>query len=70
MEGPAPAVSDNQSLLAEQRHDYLFQGHSHIREDRTVGRVRIVNPGALHRARPKTVALVDTEGGVEFIEVE
>jgi uncharacterized protein len=50
-------------LLTEQRHDFLFQGHTHIREDTTVGNVRIINPGALHRANPKTAALLDTETG-------
>ena len=60
-----------QKLLAEQRHDYLLQGHSHLFEDRKVGRVRIVNPGALHRANPKTVAVIDTgSDSVEFFEIE
>ena len=29
--------------------------------DQRIGRTRIINPGALHRASPKTVALLDTE---------
>ena len=49
-----------QRLLAEQRHDYLLQGHTHVRADERVGKVRLINPGALHRAREKTVALLDT----------
>lgn len=49
-----------QRVLAEQRHDYLLQGHTHVRADLRVGRVRVINPGALHRAREKTVALLDT----------
>jgi putative phosphoesterase len=48
-------------VLADQRHDYLLHGHTHVRRDERVGRVRIVNPGALHRAKEKTVALLDTE---------
>ena len=60
-----------QKLLSDQRHDYLLQGHSHIREDRKIGRVRIVNPGALHRANPKTVALIDTTTeAVDFLEID
>jgi hypothetical protein len=47
-------------LLAEQQHDYLLQGHSHLREDTRIGRMRLINPGALHRANPKTAALLDT----------
>ena len=49
-----------QRLLAEQRHDYLFQGHTHVRADQRVGRTRVINPGALHRAKEKTVATLDT----------
>src|SRR3954471_4134576 len=52
-----------QRLLAEQRHDYLLQGHTHLRADQRVGKVRVINPGALHRAREKTVALLDTDAG-------
>lgn len=48
-----------QQLLAQQRHDYLLVGHSHIRADRRQGRVRIINPGALHRAAEKSVALLN-----------
>ena len=50
-----------QCLLCEQRHDYLLQGHTHLRADERVGKVRLINPGALHRAREKTVALLDTD---------
>ena len=47
-------------LLKEQRHDYLLQGHTHVRRDERIGTVRCINPGALYRAREKTVALLDT----------
>jgi len=50
-----------QKILAEQKHDYLLQGHTHIREDTRIGRTRIINPGALHRAAQKTVATLDLE---------
>lgn len=50
-----------QRLLAEQCHDYLLQGHTHVPLDQRVGKVRCINPGALHRAKEKTVALLDTE---------
>jgi uncharacterized protein len=49
-----------QKLLAEQRHDYLMQGHTHVRMDQRVGKTRVINPGALQRASQKTVALLDT----------
>jgi hypothetical protein len=48
-------------VLDAQRHDYLLHGHTHVRADHRVGRVRIINPGALHRAKEKTVALLDTD---------
>jgi len=47
-------------VLDGQEHDYLFLGHSHVKADERVGRVRVINPGALHRAREKTVATLDT----------
>jgi uncharacterized protein len=59
-----------QRLLAEQQHDYLFQGHTHVREDTRVGKIRLINPGALHRANPKTAALLDTSSDkLEFLIV-
>ena len=58
-------------ILAQQRHDYLLQGHTHIRQDLKIGRVRCINPGALHRARPKTVALLDPQSDhLEFLTVD
>ena len=39
--------------------DYLFHGHTHVAGERRNGKTRIINPGALHRARPKTLAVVD-----------
>lgn len=41
--------------------DYLLFGHTHVAEDRRSGRTRRINPGALHRARSYTVALLDLE---------
>jgi putative phosphoesterase len=50
-----------QRLLTAQEHDYLCQGHTHIRADTHVGRTRVINPGALHRAAVKTVVTLDTD---------
>jgi putative phosphoesterase len=47
-------------ILADQQHDYLITGHTHARHDRRVGRVRWINPGAMHRVGIRTVALLDT----------
>lgn len=57
-------------VIEQQKHDYLLLGHTHHPEDRREGRVRVINPGALHRAARKTVAVVElVGGGVEFLEV-
>ena len=46
-------------ILKDQRHDYLLVGHSHVYGEQRVGAVRVVNPGALYRAKVKTVALLN-----------
>jgi len=57
-------------LLADERVVYLCRGHTHRRSDDRAGGTRIINPGALHHARPATVALLDTESDtLESIEV-
>lgn len=43
--------------------DFLFTGHTHVPHDRYCGSMRWINPGALHRARPKTAALLAVESG-------
>lgn len=59
-----------QAILSAQDCDYLLHGHSHVRGEHRVGRVHVVNPGALHRATIKSVALIDTAtDAVEFLEV-
>jgi putative phosphoesterase len=66
---------DDRELLHDLEHsgayDYLFHGHTHVAAERRTGPTRIINPGALYRARPKTFALLDLESGViETVEVE
>ena len=39
--------------------DFLFYGHTHLAEEHHTGPTRVINPGALHRARPKTFAVLD-----------
>jgi predicted phosphodiesterase len=45
--------------LEEAGPDYLCFGHSHQATDRRERKIRWINPGALHRATPWTVALLD-----------
>lgn len=58
------------SAMEPGKFDYLFHGHTHIPTDERLGSLRIINPGALHRARQKTVATLDTAADVvRFIEL-
>lgn len=50
---------------------YLCHGHTHQRRDERLGPTRIINPGALYRAREHTVALLDTASDVlKFYRVD
>ena len=51
-------------------YHFPLSGHSHRAREWTDGPVRRLNPGALVRARPFTVALLDlAAGAVQFLEV-
>ena len=39
--------------------DFLFYGHTHVREQHRTGKTLVANPGALFRANPKTCIVVD-----------
>jgi uncharacterized protein len=57
-------------ITEKQEYDYLLLGHTHVADDRRVGRIRVINPGALFRARQKTVAALDLAADkLQFIEV-
>jgi putative phosphoesterase len=57
MHGDRPQL--RRDVLQRQEHDYLLQGHTHVRNDERFGRVRAINPGALHRAAQKSVATLN-----------
>ena len=50
-----------QRLIREQQYDYLLKGHSHVVEDYTIGRTRVLNPGALWRVQCQTVAVFEPQ---------
>jgi putative phosphoesterase len=51
--------------------DYLFYGHTHWAEEHRTGPTRVINPGALYRARPKTFLVLDTAtGAAESVVVD
>lgn len=43
--------------------DYLFYGHTHIREQHRTGKTLVANPGALFRANPKTCIVLNVATG-------
>jgi uncharacterized protein len=43
--------------------DYLFYGHTHVREQHRTGKTLVANPGALFRANPKTCIVLDVKSG-------
>jgi len=58
-----------ESALQEQV-DYLLHGHTHVVRDETVGSTRLINPGALFRARRYTAALLTpATGALRFVTI-
>lgn len=50
--------------------DFLLHGHTHEIRDERIGCTRVLNPGALHRARRYTAMLLDPASGrAEWLEV-
>ena len=43
--------------------DYVFYGHTHVREQHRTGKTIVANPGALFRASPKTCIVLDVVTG-------
>jgi len=51
--------------------DFILHGHTHLTRDESFHGKRIINPGALHRARTKPVATLDTSTGqLTFHEID
>ena len=48
-----------EAAIESGRWDLVCCGHTHVAEIRREGRTLLVNPGALHRATPHTLAVVD-----------
>lgn len=50
---------------------YLCHGHTHKKADCVIDKTRVINPGALSRANPYTVGLLDTVlDKLEFLVVD
>ena len=66
---------DDERLLRQlercDEYDFLFHGHTHQAMERRSGRTRVINPGALHRANPKSFIILDLpDGAIERITVD
>jgi putative phosphoesterase len=66
---------DNSRLMRDlevsEVFDFLFYGHTHKAEEHRTGPTRVINPGALHRANPKTFVILDlATRDVESVVVE
>lgn len=66
---------DDSLLMRDVEHsghfDFLFYGHTHQAKEHRTGPTRVINPGALHRARPKTFLVLDLESrATEMVTVE
>lgn len=58
------------TYLANPKSDYIMHGHTHAARDERIGKIRIINPGALQRAMTYTVATLDLANDVvEFHKV-
>lgn len=47
--------------IASGQYDVVCSGHTHIPHCETVGSTLVLNPGALYRANPHTLAILDLE---------
>jgi len=52
------------------KYDYVLTGHTHIKRDEKIGKTRVINPGALFRANPYTIAVLDAvKDKLEIVEI-
>ena len=60
-----------QEMIDSQKYDYLLTGHTHKQRDETIGKTRIINPGAHYYGTENTIAILDAEKDmVQFIELK
>jgi putative phosphoesterase len=56
--------------IASGRYDLVCYGHTHEAESHLEGRTLVLNPGALYRANPHTLAVVDLKTmEIEFVKL-
>lgn len=52
-----------QELIDLKIYQFVFHGHTHTARDEVIGSTRVINPGALHRARRKSIVVLDLPTG-------
>ena len=58
-------------MIASQQYDLVCYGHTHQKELHQQGRTWVLNPGAVYRASPHTVAVVDLDSmHIEHVVIE
>lgn len=58
------------AAIQSNKYDYILTGHTHLKRDERIGNSRVINPGALFRIHPYTVALLDAEKDkLEFVKI-
>lgn len=48
-------------MVRSSKYDLVCYGHTHLAKQEQIGKTLVLNPGALHRANPHSVAIVDLE---------
>ena len=60
-----------EEAIKSNKYDYVLTGHTHIKRDEKIGKTRVINPGALFRIYPYTVAVLDVgKDKLEFVEIK
>ena len=49
------------AAINSNKYDYVLTGHTHLKRDEKIGKTRVINPGALFRVTPYTIALLDVK---------
>lgn len=57
-------------VVASEKYDYLFSGHSHVRHDRRKRKTRLINPGSAGRGMHPSCAVLDlSTDELEFVTI-
>lgn len=58
------------AAVKSNKYDYVLTGHTHLKRDEKAGKTRVINPGALFRIYPYTIALLDeAKDKLEFVKI-